>query len=68
MSSDLSDGEKRPRLKLKLRAKAESIVRRGHPWVYSESIRDQNREGDSGELAVIYDRKNQFLAVGFYDP
>lgn len=57
-----------PRLKLTLRPTAESIVRSGHPWVYSESIRDQNREGTAGELAVIYDRKDKFLAVGFYDP
>lgn len=43
-------------------------MRGGHPWVYSESIREQNREGASGELAVIYDRKDKFLALGFYDP
>ncbi|MDP4585384.1 MAG: class I SAM-dependent rRNA methyltransferase [Verrucomicrobiales bacterium] len=57
-----------PRLKLTLRPSAESIVRSGHPWIYSDSIRSQNREGEAGELAVIYDRKNQFLAMGFYDP
>ncbi len=57
-----------PRLKLTLRPVAETLVRGGHPWVYSESIRDQNREGESGELAVIYDRKDKFLALGFYDP
>jgi len=57
-----------PRLKLTLRPSAESIVRSGHPWVYSDSIRSQNREGEAGELAVIYDRNNQFLAMGFYDP
>ncbi len=57
-----------PRLKLTLRPAAESIVRGGHPWIYSDSIRTQNREGDAGELAVIYDRKDKFLAVGFYDP
>ncbi|SRR5690606_11245876 len=58
----------RPRLKLALKPAAESAVRSGHPWVYSESIRQQNREGESGELAVIYDRKDRFLAAGFYDP
>lgn len=57
-----------PRLKLRLRPSAESIVRSGHPWIYSESIRSQNREGEPGELAVVYDRKNQFLALGFFDP
>jgi 23S rRNA (cytosine1962-C5)-methyltransferase len=36
--------------------------------VFAESIREQNRDADSGELAVIYDRKDRFLAVGLFDP
>jgi 23S rRNA (cytosine1962-C5)-methyltransferase len=56
------------RLKLTLRPTAETIVRGGHPWVYSDSIRSQNREGEAGELAVIYDRNDKFLAVGLFDP
>ena len=42
-----------PRLKISLRPTAESIVRKGHPWIYSDSIRSQNREGEAGEVAVI---------------
>lgn len=57
-----------PRLKLTLKPAAEGKVRSGHPWVYSDSIRHQNREGFPGELAVIYDRNDRFLAVGFFDP
>jgi 23S rRNA (cytosine1962-C5)-methyltransferase len=57
-----------PRLRLRVTATAESIVRSGHPWLFADSIREQNRDGTSGELAVIYDRKNEFLAVGLYDP
>lgn len=56
------------RLKLTLTATAEAIVRGGHPWVYSDSIRSQSRDGRAGELAVIYDRKDRFLAVGLFDP
>lgn len=56
------------RLKLTLRPAAESIVRGGHPWVWADSIKSQNREGAAGELAIIYDRKDRFLAIGFYDP
>ncbi|WP_161883095.1 class I SAM-dependent methyltransferase [Deinococcus alpinitundrae] len=59
---------KRPRLRLRLTAAAEGHIRRGHPWVYESSVREQNREGDSGELAIIYDRQDRFLAVGLYDP
>jgi 23S rRNA (cytosine1962-C5)-methyltransferase len=55
-------------LRLRLTAAAESIVRGGHPWVFAESVREQNRDGAAGELAVIYDRKDEFLAVGLFDP
>lgn len=57
-----------PRLRLRLTTAAEHAVRTGHPWVYSDKIRDRNREGSAGELAVIYDRNDRFLAVGLYDP
>src|SRR5579859_581296 len=55
-------------LRLRVRAAAESILRSGHPWLFSESIRDQNRPGEPGELAVVYDRKDRFLALGLFDP
>src|SRR3954451_19526343 len=57
-----------PRLRLRVTAAAETQLRGGHPWVYADSIREQNRDGSSGELAVIYDRKDTFLAVGLFDP
>ena len=56
------------RLKLQVRPAAETSLRRGHPWVYAESIQQQNREGTAGELAVIYDRLDRFLAIGLFDP
>src|SRR5579862_6899719 len=56
------------RLRLRVSAAAEGQLRAGHPWVYADSIREQNREGTPGELAVIYDRKDRFLAVGLFDP
>lgn len=57
-----------PRLRLRVTATAESMVRGGHPWLYDASIREQNRAGQAGELAVIYDRRDKFLALGLYDP
>jgi 23S rRNA (cytosine1962-C5)-methyltransferase len=56
-----------PRLRLRVKAAAESILRSGHPWLFADSIKEQNRAGETGELAVIYDRKDAFLAVGLYD-
>ena len=61
-SSDL------PRLRLRVTAAAESILLGGHPWLFADSIREQNRPGQVGELAVVYDRKDEFLAVGLFDP
>jgi len=31
-------------------------------------VREQNREGVAGELGVVFDRADKFLAVGFFDP
>lgn len=58
----------RPTLRVRLTSTAESIVRQGHPWVFDQSIKSQNRDAEAGELAVIFDRNNQFLAIGLYDP
>jgi len=57
-----------PRLRLRVTAAAESQLRAGHPWLYAQSIRDQNREGALGEVAVVYDRQDRFLALGLFDP
>lgn len=56
------------RLRLRVTATAETILRSGHPWLFAESIREQNRAGNLGELAVIYDRNDAFLAIGLFDP
>lgn len=58
----------KPRLRLRVTAAAEKHLRAGHPWVYENSVKAQNRPGEAGELAVIYDRQDRFLAIGLYDP
>lgn len=57
-----------PTLRLRITAAAEKALRNGHPWVYSDSIRETNRSGNAGEIAVVFDRQDRFLALGFYDP
>ena len=42
-------------------------MRSGHPWLFADSIHELNRPGETGELAVIFDRKDKFLAVGLFD-
>lgn len=56
------------RLRLRVSPVAESNLRAGHPWLFADSIRDQNRPGTAGELGVVYDRQDKFLAVGLFDP
>ncbi len=60
---------KTQKIAIKLKLNAEVLVKKGHPWVFDNSIAKQNKEGNSGDLAVVFDqRKNKFLACGFYDP
>ncbi len=68
MSSSKPSKPASPRLRLRVSPAAESILRSGHPWLFADSLRKQNRAGELGELAVIYDRKDEFLAVGLFDP
>lgn len=57
------------RLAIKLKPAAERMVKKGHPWVFSDSIKKQSATGKAGDLAIIYDnKKNKFLAVGLLDP
>jgi 23S rRNA (cytosine1962-C5)-methyltransferase len=47
---------------------AERALRGGHPWVFEQAIRSQSHTGQSGDLAVIFDSRRRFLAIGLYDP
>ncbi|MCC7119498.1 MAG: class I SAM-dependent methyltransferase [Anaerolineales bacterium] len=57
-----------PRIVLRVSAEAEKNIRRGHPWVFDQSIVEQSHSGTPGALAVIFDSKRKFLAIGLYDP
>lgn len=57
------------RLAVKVKPAAEKAIRKGHPWIFDEAIRKLSKEGQPGDLAIIYDqKKNKFLALGLYDP
>ena len=47
---------------------AEHKLRLGHPWLFENSIQKQSHAGKPGDLAVIFDHKRRFLAIGLYDP
>ena len=57
-----------PRLKIRLTPAAEKAARAGHPWIYADRIRSINRDGEVGELGVVYDRRDRFLGFGLFDP
>jgi 23S rRNA (cytosine1962-C5)-methyltransferase len=57
-----------PRLRLKVTPAAQQHLRAGHPWLYESSVKSQNREGVAGELGIVLDRQDRFLAIGLYDP
>ncbi|MBE0680297.1 MAG: class I SAM-dependent methyltransferase [Anaerolineales bacterium] len=56
------------RIALHVTAPVERALRQGHPWVFDQSITEQSHEGAPGDLAVIFDNKRRFLAIGLYDP
>lgn len=44
-------------------------VRSGHPWVYDGAITSGDEPGTkAGDLAVIFDPKRRFAAIGLWDP
>lgn len=55
------------RIRIHVSADAERLLRRGHPWLYDQAIHRQRHEGRTGDLAIIFDRRNKFLAIGLYD-
>jgi len=56
------------RIAIHIKPAAERAIRQGHPWLFDQAIRKQSREGYAGDLAVIFDQKDRFLAIGLYDP
>lgn len=56
------------RVALHITPAAQRALRNGHPWLYESAISKQSHIGAPGDLAVIFDNKRQFLAIGLYDP
>ncbi|MBV7335980.1 class I SAM-dependent rRNA methyltransferase [Chloroflexi bacterium TSY] len=71
MHAILPNGFPKPtdnRIAIRVTPNAERSIREGHPWLFEHSIRRQSAEGQPGDLGVLFDRKERFLAVGLYDP
>lgn len=56
------------RVALRVTPQAEQAIRQGNPWLFAQAIQRQSHAGAPGDLAIIFDQKGRFLAVGLYDP
>lgn len=55
-------------LAVKLNAKAEQSIVKGHPWVFSKSIVKINDDAKTGDLAIVFSKnKNKVIGIGLYD-
>ena len=55
-------------VKLQVSNSAVASLHRGHPWLYVERITRESHRGEPGDLAVVFDNKKRFVAIGLYDP
>lgn len=74
----LSGGPSR-RLGVHVTSAALARIRRGNPWVFADSINrvtgggdehghGDGPQGDPGDLAVVFDGRRRFAAIGLWDP
>lgn len=67
-SDKIKSNHQPKRLAVKLNAKGEQHVVKGHPWVFSNSIVKVNNDAQTGDLAIIFAKnKNKLIGLGLYD-
>ena len=54
-------------VKIKISKTLEAKIKKGYPWVFKYQLKKKITESSNG-LAVLYDHKNRFLAIGLWDP
>lgn len=62
------DAPSERRLALRVSNDALRQVRSGHPWLFDRSVISQSGTGKAGDLAVVFDGKRRFVAIGLFDP
>jgi 23S rRNA (cytosine1962-C5)-methyltransferase len=55
-------------LHARLTAAAVRQVKKGHPWVFDQSITHLRGDESPGELTALYDEKRKQIGLGLYDP
>mgnify|MGYP004445048125 CR=1 FL=1 len=56
------------RVAVRVRNKAIPAIREGHPWLFEDSIEKISDTGNAGDIAVIFNKNQKFVAAGLYDP
>jgi 23S rRNA (cytosine1962-C5)-methyltransferase len=56
------------RVAVRVTADALRQVRAGHPWIYDGSVTSTSHDAPPGALAVVFDDKRRFAAIGLWDP
>ncbi len=56
------------RVKIVLKSGKEQSVKRFHPWIFSGAIKKMYGNPAEGDLVDVFDNKDNFLAVGHYQP
>ena len=54
-------------IKIKISKTLETKIKKGYPWVFKYQLHKKVKKSSNG-LAVLYDHKNRFLAIGLWDP
>jgi 23S rRNA (cytosine1962-C5)-methyltransferase len=54
--------------KIILKSGKEESVKRFHPWIFSGAIKKISGEPAEGDIVYVFDNKDNFLAVGHYQP
>jgi 23S rRNA (cytosine1962-C5)-methyltransferase len=54
--------------KITLKSGKDQSARRYHPWIFSGAIKKIYGSPAEGDLVAVYDNKDNFLAVGHYQP
>ena len=56
------------KIKIVLKSGKDQSPRRFHPWIFSGAIKKIYGNPVEGDLVDVYDNKDEFLAVGHYQP
>lgn len=56
------------KVKIVLKSGKDQSARRYHPWIFSGAIKKIYGNPVEGDLVDVYDNKDEFLAVGHYQP